>query len=121
MITLTALLITLMTGCDKSLENSVFEEQENRYFDLYIAANYSDINPIEEGLYYIDYKEGTGASPDTGDYVLINFLTYTIPDENVVDTYKEDWALEHNIYNSQVLYGPYKFKHGAELQGLRKM
>lgn len=116
---LAATLVSI-TGCENKIDTSGLEAQEERYFNLYVAAHYSDVNPLEDNFYYIEIEEGTGATPDTGDYVLINFLAYTIPDENVVDTYKEEWAVEHNLYNSDVLYGPYKFKVGDEIPGLQK-
>ncbi len=113
--------VTFVTGCEDEVDSTVYEDQEIRYFDLYIAANYSDLQPDEDGLYYINYVEGTGATPtDTSDYLLVNFVAYTIPDENVVDTYTEDIAVEHNIYTSGAMYGQYKFRLGSEILGLQK-
>lgn len=106
------------TGCKKDESVSLLEEQEKRYFDLYIASNYSDLDSTESGLYYIEYEEGDGMTSDTGEWVLMNYVAYTIPDENVVDTYTEDWAVEHNLYNASVLYGPYKYQHGSGIQGV---
>lgn len=92
---------------------------EDRYFQLYLDKYYPDIPSTDSGLYYVEFQEGEGASPDTGDYVLINYLAYTIPDEIVFDTYTETWARDHNLYNSSVMYGPYKYKHGTEIPGLK--
>jgi FKBP-type peptidyl-prolyl cis-trans isomerase len=117
---LVALGVAFLTGCEDEVDSTVYQDQEDRYFDLYIAANYSDLVPDEDGLYYINYVEGTGATPDTSDYLLINFVAYTIPDENVVDTYTEDIAVEHNVYTSGAMYGPYKFHLGSEILGLQK-
>lgn len=121
---LVALGVALVTGCEDNVDNSVNEDQENRYFDLYMAAYMAAIDtilePDEDGLYYINYVEGTGATPDTSDYLLINYVAYTIPDENVVDTYTEDIAVEHNIYTSGAMYGPYKFHLGSKILGLQK-
>lgn len=114
------LLLVPMFGCEEEVDNEAFMEEEDRYFELYMDANYPDLEPTESGLYYVEYEEGTGQSPDSGDWVLINYLAYTIPDETVVDTYDEEWARDYNLYNSSVLYGPYKYQHGSEMEGLRE-
>ena len=109
-----------VTGCQEEFDSEAFIEEEDRYFQLYMDANYPNLQPTESGLYYIEYEEGSGASPDSGDWVLINYLAYTIPDETVVDTYDEEWARDYNLFNSGVLYGPYKYQHGTEMEGLRE-
>lgn len=114
------LLLLPVTGCEKDVNTDAFMAEEERYFDLYMDANYPDLKPTESGLYYVEYEEGTGETPDSGDWVLINYLAYTIPDETVVDTYDEEWARDYNLYNSSVLYGPYKYQHGTEMEGLRE-
>lgn len=108
------------TGCEDEINYDRFIAEEERYFHLYMDANYPAVEPTESGLYFIVYEEGEGISPDSGDYVLINYLAYTIPDETVVDTYTEEWARDHNLYNSNVLYGPYKYQHGTEMAGMRE-
>jgi FKBP-type peptidyl-prolyl cis-trans isomerase len=107
-------------GCEEDVNYEAYMEEEDRYFQLYMDANYPDLEHEESGLYYIKYEEGTGQAPDSGDWVMINYLAYTIPDETVVDTYDEEWARDYNLYNSSVLYGPYKYQHGAEMEGLRE-
>jgi FKBP-type peptidyl-prolyl cis-trans isomerase len=107
-------------GCEDDINYDYFIAEEERYFDLYMDARYQDVEPTESGLYYIEYEEGEGASPDSGDFVLVNYLAYTIPDEKVVDTYTEEWARDYNLYNSKVLYGPYKYQHGTEMAGMRE-
>lgn len=107
-------------GCEEEVNTDALIADEKRYFDLYMSSNYPEVEPTESGLYYIEYKEGTGISPDTGDYILINYLAYTVPDEKVVDTYDEQWARDYNLYNSNVLYGPYKYKHGSEIEGMKE-
>jgi FKBP-type peptidyl-prolyl cis-trans isomerase FkpA len=107
------------TGCEEEINFDSFIAEEERYFQLYMDANYPEATPTESGLYFFEDEEGEGISPDSGDYVLINYLAYTIPDETVVDTYTEEWAMDHNLYSSNVLYGPYKYQHGTELEGMR--
>ncbi len=116
----TVLAVAMMPGCDKEIDSTVFEQQENRYFELYKDANFPDAVPTESGLYFLEDSVGTGASPDSGDYLLVNYVAYTVPDEMVVDTYSEDWAIDYNIYTSGVLYGPYKYLHGSEIEGLKE-
>lgn len=118
---ITALLsLFIVTACEESVDFEAMRAEEERFFQLYMDANYPDLEPTENGLYYIEVKEGTGASPDTGDYVVVNYLAYTIPDEQVVDTYDEAWAQEYNLFTSGVLYGPYKYKHGTEMEGMKE-
>jgi len=119
MLLIGAVMLISFSGCEEDTNYDALMAEEERYFDLYMDARYPDVAPID-GLYYIEYQEGEGASPDTGDYVLINYLAYTIPDETVVDTYNEEWARDYNLYNSEVLYGPYKYKHGTEMEGLKR-
>jgi FKBP-type peptidyl-prolyl cis-trans isomerase len=107
-------------GCEEDIDLDAMKAEEERYFDLYMSFNYPDLDPMESGLYYIEDSVGTGASPDTGDYVLINYLAYTIPDEDVVDTYTEEWAQNNGIHNSEILYGPFKYKHGSEILGMKE-
>ncbi len=107
-----------VSGCsEENFDHMVAEEE--RYFQLYMDAHYPGLQPTDSGLYYVEFREGEGVSPDTGDYILINYLAYTIPDETVFDTYTEKWARDYNLYNSSVMYGPYKYKHGTEIPGLR--
>lgn len=113
------LLVVLFSACDDEVDLNKLADEELRYFNLYMDANYPGLEPLESGLYYKEFQEGTGISPDTGDYVLINYICYTIPDEEVIDTYDEEWAIDHGLYSSGVLYGPYKYKHGTELEGLK--
>lgn len=111
-------LVLVFTSCKDKTNYDVQIAEEERYFQLYMDANYPDSVPTESGLYYFEYKKGTGETPDKEDYILINYLAYTIPDEAIVDTYTEEWARAYNLYNSQVLYGPYKVKLGNAIEGM---
>jgi FKBP-type peptidyl-prolyl cis-trans isomerase FkpA len=112
--------LVVFAGCKEEIDYDYYIAEEERYFNLYMDARYPGAEPTESGLYYIEYEVGEGTSPDSGDWVLINYLAYTIPDEKVVDTYTEAWARDHNLYNSNVLYGPYKYQHGTEMAGMRE-
>lgn len=111
--------ILLGAGCDDELNYETYKANEERYFELYMQKNYPDLQPNDSGLYFIGYEEGNGETPDTGDWVLINYLAKLIPSEEVVDTYTEDWAREYGIYDDEVLYGPYKYKLSTAIKGLR--
>ncbi len=113
-------LAVFAASCNTDLDYDAMKAEENRYFKIYMDANYPDSVPRSSGLYYFNYKEGSGQMADTGDYILINYLAYTIPDEEVVDTYTEEWAVDYGLYSSGVLYGPYKYKHGTEIEGMKE-
>jgi len=116
------IVLTLLpfTGCEDESNYDNVKAEEERLFNVYMDANYhpDSITITESGLRFIEYKEGEGMTPDSGDYVLINFLLYTIPDEQVVDTYTEEWAIDYGLYNENVLYGPYKYEYGTGVAGL---
>ena len=112
-----------ISSCDNGIDYDALQANEMRYFNLYMNTNYPGEEPSElnENLYFIEYEPGDslGLTPDSGDYVLINYVAYTIPDEDVVDTYDEDWAINNSLYDDDVLYGPYKYQHGTEIEGMK--
>ena len=119
-LTAITLAMTAMVACEEEVDQEALRQEESRYFQLYMDTNYPDLEPQESGLYYINIEEGDGATPDSGDYVLINYLAQTVPDGNVFDTYTEEFARQYNLYQEQVLYGPYKYQHGSEMEGMRE-
>ena len=119
----TAVVMLLLTGCkEDTTEKSRANEQ--RYFDLFVASNYPDLTPTESGLFIEEIEEGSGVSPDSGDWVLINYVITSIPSNKVTqrvrDTYYEHVAKENSIYSSDALYGPFKYQHGNELEGVKE-
>ncbi|MBN1132910.1 MAG: FKBP-type peptidyl-prolyl cis-trans isomerase [Bacteroidales bacterium] len=113
----------LFHSCEKD-EGQSKAENEKRYFDLYITSHYPGLSPTESGLYIKLIEEGSGPVPDSGDWVLINYVISSIPSDKttgaVLDTYYEKVAIEHGLYEKDVLYGSYKFMHGQELRGLKE-
>jgi FKBP-type peptidyl-prolyl cis-trans isomerase len=93
-------------------------EQEQRYFDIYRAANYPDAEPQPSGLYYQEHTAGTGDMPESDDWVLLNYVYYTIPDNAVYDTYIENVARDIRQYDAAVMYGPFKMLNGITNEGL---
>ena len=66
----------------------------------------------------LNTRKGRACRPIRVIMYLLIILVYTVPDEKVVDTYTEEWARDHNLYNENVLYGPYKYEYGTGITGL---
>ncbi len=119
-LSLAAGLFLVASGCKE--ESGIDEKavQELRFFDLYMSSTFKDTidAPTASGLYYIEVKEGTGGSPDADDWVLINYVLTTIPDETVVDTYLENVAEDNGLYSEDAVYGPFKMLNGIANEGL---
>ncbi len=110
--------VALISACTEDTDDQDAMEQEKRYFDIYLAANYHDAQPQASGLYYLENKEGTGAMPNDSAWVLINHVSYTIPDDAVYDTYIESVARDIRKYDAAAMYGPYKMQNGTINEGL---
>jgi FKBP-type peptidyl-prolyl cis-trans isomerase len=117
-VALILVILIAVPACEEELNTEERIANEERYFALYMDANYPDLTASSSGLYFTSIEEGTGASPDSGDVVLINYVAFTIPDERIVDTYDETWARDANLYVEGIMYGPYKFEVGKEIDGL---
>jgi len=115
--------ILLLYGCNDNTTNRNAED-EQRFFDLFIAKEYPDLTPNASGLYIDVIKEGTGSTVSTDDWLLVNYVITSIPSSSVVgevlDTYIEKVAVENDLYSSGVLYGPFKYKHGTEIEGVKE-
>ncbi len=116
---LTSGMVLTLFGCSKT-DYTQLLANEDRYFELYMNVNYPDLQPLESGLYFINELDGNGISPDSGDYVLLNYVAKTLPDETVYDTYVESIAEANDLYTDGVLYGPLKYQHGNEIAGLKE-
>jgi len=108
------------SGCEEEDPGEAKRAQEQRYFDLYMTSTFMDTigPPTESGLYYIEVTEGTGDIPDSDDWLLVNYVGSTIPDDEVVDTYLENVARDNNIYSENAMYGPFKLLNGTRTTGL---
>jgi FKBP-type peptidyl-prolyl cis-trans isomerase FkpA len=104
--------LILLNSCEED-DGSDAIAQEQRYFDLYMGSNYPDAVPQESGLYYIINGEGTGSQAGADDWVLINHVSYTLPDDNVYDTYIERVASDNRMYDENAMYGPFKMHNGT--------
>jgi len=117
--------LIIMSSCT---EDTIVEDnlkQEQRYFNIYIGANYPGVAPEASGLYYIENKAGTGSMAGDSSWVLVNHVSYVIPSDQVYETYIERVAIDNRIDDEDALYGPFKMKNGTMnegfTEGLKKM
>ena len=78
------LIVTIVlfgSSCEKESE---YEKEQNA-INEYIEENNITVEPKYSGLYYIEVKEGTGASADGGDEVRVKY-TGTFLDGEVFDS-----------------------------------
>lgn len=104
-------------SCEDDSEDKNAIEQEQRFFDIYRAANYPDAVQQSSGIYYLENNEGTGKMPDDSSWLLINHVAYALPDDQVYQTYLEHVAFDNRIHDTAALYGPYKVKNGTINEG----
>jgi len=112
--------LVFVASCTEDATTVDKRAQEQRFFDLYMAANYPDAEPHANGLYYIEHKAGTGAIPDEDDWLLVNHVCYTLPENIIYESYLENVAIDNNLYDSTALYGPYKMLNGDVTEGLKE-
>jgi FKBP-type peptidyl-prolyl cis-trans isomerase len=122
----TLILFVVAAGCKKDDTGEAKREQEQRLFDLYMGSTFLDTiaPPTESGLYYIEVEEGTGESPEVDDWVMINYVGYAIPGDEVVDTYIENVVYDNDLVKTTNsgdtigLFGPVKMRMGTHVKGL---
>jgi FKBP-type peptidyl-prolyl cis-trans isomerase FkpA len=107
----------LVAGC-KDEDDTQLREQEERYFELYLASNYPDETPRPSGLYFIEFSQGTGESPGEEDWVLMNYVATMVPEDDIFDTSLENVAKDNNLYSADVLYGPFKARADSWVEGV---
>ena len=112
--------IMLVAACTEITDNQDMREQEQRFFDLYVAANYPTVQPEPSGIYFIEHKAGTGAVPAADDWLLVNHVCYTIPEDDIYESYVENVAIDNLFYNPVAMYGPYKMQNGSRNEGLKE-
>jgi FKBP-type peptidyl-prolyl cis-trans isomerase FkpA len=109
--------VLLSVSCVKETADDEARQEEQRYFDIYLASHYPDAIPEPSGLYYIENKAGTGDMPGDSTWVLVDHVSYLIPEEQVYDTYIENVAVDNNLEDTAALYGPYKIRNGFLNEG----
>jgi FKBP-type peptidyl-prolyl cis-trans isomerase len=103
--------LSLTRSCEDNTaeENSIAQEQ--RFFNIYMAANYPGAVLQPSGIFFLENKEGTGDMPGDSSWLFIDHVAYTIPEDQVYETYLENVALDvRSIYDTAALYGPYKVR-----------
>lgn len=113
--------LVMFPGCvEEEDEGAAKLAQEQRYFDLYMGSTFHDTidAPTASGLFYIEFSEGSGESPGSEDWVMVNYVGYKIPGDVVVDTYIENVLKTSSLDTSYALYGPHKMQNGTRHEGL---
>ncbi len=111
----------IIQGCSDDTETEdPYLVQEQRYFGLYMGSTFKDTiaPPTESGLYYIEAYEGTGETPGATDWVMMNHVAYSIPGDQVVDSYMENVVITSGLPTNVALFGPFKFQNGTGADGL---
>ncbi len=116
------MLLTLAAGCLQN-EWEEKEEREKKIIAEYLADNnITGDQKTEGGIYYVERTAGTGASPVTDDYIVIEYVGRYLEDnairETTYDSLKEDWTAADDFIN--YVYGPVKFKFGYTVPGLNE-
>lgn len=72
------LVFTFLSFLFFALQAEVANAQSNPTLDEYLKQNYPKAQKAEEGLHYVIEKEGKGANPKVGEYVLVEFEGKTL-------------------------------------------
>jgi FKBP-type peptidyl-prolyl cis-trans isomerase len=118
------IIIALLAGavaCTKDTSTQDQRDQELRYFDIYLSVNYPEAEAYPDELYYQEHRAGTGISPGAEDWMLLNYVGYEIPEENVFVSYIQNVAEDNGLDpNGVALYGPFKMKNGRINEGFTR-
>ncbi len=110
-------ILTAMISCQKD-DDSELIEMEDRVFNAYLENNNITTEPTESGLYFIQETEGTGLSPLKDNWVLMKYDLYLINGEQLIYSSDKEKAIEYNIFDERVIYGPSKIQVGNNLEAL---
>jgi FKBP-type peptidyl-prolyl cis-trans isomerase len=109
--------LVIMTSCTEDTGSQDSMDREQRYFDIYMAANYPEAVPEASGLYFVENKAGAGSTPGDSSWVLVDHVAYTIPGDDVYETYIERVAIDNRMEDASAMYGPYKMQNGTINEG----
>jgi FKBP-type peptidyl-prolyl cis-trans isomerase len=110
--------LILMTQCNKD-EDEDLKNNEKRLLEQYLTENNITVAPTASGLYYIILEEGDGAKPVLDDFIEVQY-TGELIDGTVFSTTYDSLAKEEDIYDKEIVYGPYRFQLGYTLPGLNE-
>jgi FKBP-type peptidyl-prolyl cis-trans isomerase len=104
------LIILSLPGCLKD-NTQEFKDREMELLQQYIEDNDITQEPTASGLYYISTDPGTGIPVVMDDYVDLEFTTELVTG---VVLYTSDPAVakENDLYNENVVYGPWRTRVG---------
>jgi FKBP-type peptidyl-prolyl cis-trans isomerase len=115
---LAGLVTVLFSSCDEECENLRGEcPEEQLAEDIQIIEDYLEENnltaerDLSYDLFYIIEEEGTGAKPENGQQVQVNYVGKYL-DGKVFDTSIESIAREEEIYSESRTYEPFTFTLG---------
>ncbi len=116
------LIVVLLTGvvsCSDD-DSQKYIDREQRLLEQYLIDNNITEEPTESGLYFIEMEEGDGASPSMGFFLIIEYRVRLITGK-VVETTNEQEAKENDLYNPDIVYGPYKFSiNNTPVEGVKE-
>lgn len=110
-------IVVFVLSCNKT-DNSQTQDNENSLLKSYLSTNNITTSPTASGLYILPQKEGTGASPQTGDFVLLNYSAKWLSDGALYDTNDTIIANLKKIAMFQPIGGPFKFVIGSYIWGI---
>jgi FKBP-type peptidyl-prolyl cis-trans isomerase len=100
-----------LVGCQKD-DHEEKLDTEIRLLDQFVIEKDYGVEARTSGLYYIEEIPGTGAQPEVGDFVLVNFTGRMVQGERVFATTDYWVAEENNLVSSSFLYGPFRLEVG---------
>jgi FKBP-type peptidyl-prolyl cis-trans isomerase FkpA len=103
---LLALILTILPAC---LKDDDGWEKEQKLLKQYLTANNITVEPKASGLYFLEELEGTGASVEPGDYLIIQY-TARLLSGTIYDSTDSLTAVQNGFFNPGFVYGPLKFK-----------
>lgn len=110
-------IMAVILSCQKD-DDSELIAMEDRIFNAYLENNNITVEPTESGLYFIQETEGSGLSPQEGNWVLIKSDLYLIDGEQLIYTSDKEKAIEYNIFDERRIYGPSKTQVGNNIEAL---
>jgi FKBP-type peptidyl-prolyl cis-trans isomerase len=112
------LAIVFLSGCKDNPD--IMLEREKRLLEQYLEQNNITVEPLSNGIYFLESVPGSGEMPATGDYVIVEY-TASLIDGKVFDTTSEEIAAAKGILSPAVLYGNSKFKlMNTQIKGIEE-
>ncbi len=95
---------TELTNYQQIIEDRDIEEQ--RKLQSFLDTNNAQFYPLDNGMYYLPIKQGTGSLAENGDLVKISYIGYFLEGKKFESTYERGQALEFTLgEEGQVING----------------